>query len=317
MTGSNRLLLGLGWPTVSILAWIFRGQRSLRLTRDAVLPLVFLAIATVYSFLLPLKANIGLIDTVILFALFIAYAVLAGREETEEPDLVGPSRAIGSLPRGQRRLAIVGLFVYAAAAIGASAAPFADGLVHTGQSLGIDEFLLVQWLAPIASEAPEFLVAALLASRGKTAAALGLLLSAKLNQWTLLVGSLPLAYAAGLTTVDAHAANILGATLPLDARQVGEVWLTATQSLFGVAVLASLSLELGEAFLLAFLFLAQFIVGGLLRTALRDAPGANQEMIIFSLAYLILSVVFAVRARKVIGTLWRNSILVRERAGKL
>src|SRR5579864_2360477 len=29
MTGSNRLLLGLGWPTVSVLAWLSTGQRSL------------------------------------------------------------------------------------------------------------------------------------------------------------------------------------------------------------------------------------------------------------------------------------------------
>jgi Ca2+/Na+ antiporter len=56
--------------------------------------------------------------------------------------------------------------------------PFAEGLVQTGQKLGIDEFLLVQWLAPLASETPEFLVAALLAVRGKASASLGLLLTA-------------------------------------------------------------------------------------------------------------------------------------------
>src|SRR5215470_6094089 len=55
MTGSNRLLVGLGWPTVSRLAWLSRGTRSLHLTRDAVLPLLFLAVATIYSFVLPLK----------------------------------------------------------------------------------------------------------------------------------------------------------------------------------------------------------------------------------------------------------------------
>src|SRR5919204_593302 len=35
MTGSNRLLLGLGWPTVSVLAWLARGQSRLQLTRAA------------------------------------------------------------------------------------------------------------------------------------------------------------------------------------------------------------------------------------------------------------------------------------------
>jgi cation:H+ antiporter len=297
MTGSNRLLLGLGWPTISVLAWLFRGQRRLVLTRDAALPLSFLAVATIYSFILPLKANIGLIDSLILFALFGVYAVLAAREQTEEPDLVGPAATIGALSPGQRRLAILGLFAFAGVAIGASAEPFADGLVRTGHNLGIDEFLLVQWLAPLASEAPEFLVAALLALRGKATAGMGLLLSAKLNQWTVLVGSLPLAYSLGAGRLEA---------LPLDARQVAEVWLTAGQSLFGVAVLASLSLELGESALLAGLFLAQFIAGGVIRTALHNAAGGEAELIIFTIIYVLLSLVFAVRARRLLGIMWRK-----------
>ena len=297
MTGSNRLLLGLGWPTVAVLAWLFRGQRRLVLTRDAVLPLFFLAIATIYSFILPLKADIGLIDTLILFALFGAYAFLAAREETEEPDLVGPAATIGALPTGPRRLVIIGLFVFAGVTISASAEPFADGLVRTGHSLGIDEFLLVQWVAPLASEAPEFLVAALLAVRAKAAAGLGLLLSAKVNQWTLLVGSLPLAYSIGAGQPQA---------LPLDTRQVAEVWLTAAQSLFGVAVLASLSLELGEAALLAGLFLAQFVAGGIIRAGLRNTASGEAELIVFSIVYVLLSLVFAVRARGVLKTMWRR-----------
>src|SRR5947209_9160145 len=50
MTGSNRLLLGLGWPTVAVVAWLMTGRRVLRLERDAALALVFLALATLYSF---------------------------------------------------------------------------------------------------------------------------------------------------------------------------------------------------------------------------------------------------------------------------
>jgi cation:H+ antiporter len=297
MTGSNRLLLGLGWPTVSLLAWLARGQRVLVLDRAAGLPLLFLATATIYSFSLPLRASIGLFDSVVLIALFAVYAVFAWREQTEEPDLVGPAAIIGALDTTRRRLSILGLFVFAGVAISASAEPFADGLVRTGHVLGIDEFLLVQWLAPLASEAPEFLVAALLALRGKAAAALGLLLAAKLNQWTLLVGSLPMAYSVGA----GHAAG-----LPLDARQVGEVLLTAAQGLFGVAVLASLSFTLGEAILLAGLFLAQFVIGGLLRTALHDAQAGETELITFSVVYMLLSVIWLFRARKVFSSLWRN-----------
>lgn len=307
MTGSNRLLLGLGWPTIAILAWLSRGQRSLRLSREAVLPLAFLAVATIYSFLLPLKANIGLIDTLILFVLFGAYAFLAAREGTEEPDLVGPAATIGALPTPSRRMAILGLFAFAAVTIALSASPFADGLVHTGTALGIDEFLLVQWLAPLASEAPEFLVAALLAVRGKSSAAIGLLLSAKLNQWTLLVGSLPLAYSVGLATLPGVGGPLgaLTSALPLDGRQINEVLLTAAQGLFGVAVLVSLSLEIEEALLLAGLFLAQFVLGGVLR--LHNMGAADEELIVFSVIYLLLSLFLAFRSRRVIALLLRRA----------
>src|SRR5918912_135405 len=266
MTGSNRLLLGLGWPTVSVFAWLVSGRRVLRLERDAALALVFLALATVYSFSLPLRASVSALDSLVLIGLFGVYVVLAARQGGEEPELVGPAASIGQLPTGARRAAIVALFALAGLTIGASAEPFAEGLVHTGQTLHIDEFLLVQWLAPLASETPEFLVAILLAVRGKAAAAIGLLLSAKVNQWTVLVGSLPIAFSVGAGEA---------AALPLDQRQVGEVLLTAAQSFFGLAVLANRVFTLREAVLLAVLFLAQLIVGGLLRAGPHSSAAAS------------------------------------------
>ncbi len=288
MTGSNRLLLGLGWPMVALVAWVFGGHRLLRLDKGSGLPLAFLAIATLYAFTLPLRAGISPIDTLVLFALFIAYAVLAARQEAHEPELVGPAATIGALPTMQRRLVILALFAFAGLTIILSAESFAEGLVHSGEQLGIDEFLLVQWLAPLASEAPEFLIAGLLAFRGKGSAGLGLLLSAEVNQWMLLVGSLPLAYSIS----SGHLA-----TLPLDPRQVGEVLLTASMSMFGVAVLASLSLALMEATLLAVLFMAQLVLGGFLRAGLHSSDMASAELGWFSLLYLLLSAVFLFFAR--------------------
>ncbi len=295
MTGSNRLLLGLGWPTIAVLAWIVNRHKVLELDRGSVLPLAFLGAATIYSFTLPFRAAISPLDSVVLILLFAAYAILAARQETHEPELVGPAAVIGALPTAQRRLTVLALFAFAGVTIGISAEAFAEGLVHTGEKLGIDEFLLVQWLAPLASEAPEFLVAALLAVRGKASAALALLLSAKVNQWTLLVGSLPLAYSFG--------AGHLGA-LPLDQRQTGEVLLTAAQSLFGVAVLASLSLSLVEASLLGVLFLAQLIAGGILRAGMHSAEAAAAELLWFTVAYLVLSVLFLFHARTTIARMF-------------
>ena len=74
-------------------------------------------------------------------------------------------------------------------------------MISTGAQFGIDEFLLVQWVAPLASEFPEFLVAGLLAWRMRPDAALGALVSSTVNQWTLLIGCLPIAYAISSGTI--------------------------------------------------------------------------------------------------------------------
>ena len=147
---------------------------------------------------------------------------------------------------------MTGLFVFAAAVIVLSAEPFAESLITTGTQLGIDRFLLVQWVAPLASEAPEFIVAILFALHGKGSDAIGTLISSKVSQWTMLVGSLPVAYLAGGG----------GTALPLDGRQVEEFLLTATQALLGVAVLLTLRFPRWLAFTLLGLFAAQYAVPG-------------------------------------------------------
>jgi cation:H+ antiporter len=109
--------------------------------------------------------------------------------------------------------------------------------------------VLVQWVAPLASESPEFILAALIAARGRYDAAMTILISSKVNQWTLLIGSLPLAYSVSGGTLD---------PLTFDDRQSIEVFLTAAQSLFAVAILVSLSVNRFEAAALAGLFFTQF-----------------------------------------------------------
>ena len=95
-------------------------------------------------------------------------------------------------------------------------------------------------------------MAILFALHGKGSDAIGTLISSKVNQWTMLVGSLPLAYLVGGG----------GTALPLDGRQVEEFLLTATQALLGVAVLLTLRFPRWLAFTLLGLFAAQFAVPG-------------------------------------------------------
>ena len=242
MTGSNRLLLGLGWPFVALLfAWGVRRRgekpRGLKLHEGRRVDLGFLGMASLYSLLIPFTRRLAWYDALVLLALFGAYLWRAAQGERSEPALVGVAKQIGDLPRRTRRIMVAALFAAAASIVLIAAEPFAGALVAGGKELGIDEFLLVQWLAPLASEAPELLVAAVLALRGSDDSALGMLLSAKVNQWTLLVGSLPIAFIAGGGTASGIA---------LDARQTEEFILTAAQTILGFAVLVDLRLAIWE-----------------------------------------------------------------------
>ena len=98
--------------------------------------------------------------------------------------------------------------------------------------------------------------------RLNTSAGLGTLLSSKVNQWTLLVGSLPIVYAIS-------AGHLTG--LPLDSLQREELFLTAAQSVFAIAVLVNRRMSVREAWTLFGLFISQFVLGAVLPEDLRAA----------------------------------------------
>ena len=303
MTGANRLLIGIGWSMVVFIAWYRlrkteprpEGQRweGIELTRDHSIELGFLWVATLYSLTLPLKGSITLFDTIVLVTLFVGYTWRVSRAPAEEPHLVGPARYLGTFPVAARRASVVGLFAASGAVIWLFAHPFAESLVATGEQLHISEFLLVQWLAPLASESPELLVAGLFAWRLNTNSGLGTLVSSKVNQWTLLVGTLPLVFA--IASASTHG-------LPISDVQREELFLTAAQSFFAVAIMSNLSLSLREAGSLFALFWAQFVVGALVPESLHGI-----ERISVGILYLVLGVGILARDRRRIPLLIRDA----------
>jgi cation:H+ antiporter len=303
MTGANRLLIGIGWSMVVFIAWYRlrkteprpRGERweGIRLTRDHSIEIGFLWIATLYSLTLPLKHSISLIDTVVLVGLFAGYTWRVSRAPAEEPHLVGPPRYLGTFRVPIRRAWVIGLFLGSATVIWLFAHRFAEALTATGRTYGINEFLLVQWLAPLASEAPELLVAGLFAWRLNTNAGLGTLVSSKVNQWTLLVGTLPIVFA--ITSSSLHG-------LPISDTQREELFLTAAQSFFAVAILSNLALSLREAGYLFGLFWAQFIVGAIVPESWHAA-----ERIGVGILYLVLGIGYLLRDRRQMPRLVRDA----------
>src|SRR5215211_1229700 len=297
MTGANRLLIGIGWSMVVFIA-AYRSRtrppilREVRLDRQHSVEVAFLGLATVYSLTLPLKSQITLVDSLVLVSIFAAYTWRISQAPADEPHLVGPARRMGTFRPAWRRVTVIAMFAFAATVILLSAEHFAEALVATGQEFGISEFLLVQWLAPLASEAPELLIAGLYAWRLNTNAGLGTLVSSKVNQWTLLVGTLPIVFAIA-------AGGLHG--LPVDAHQRQELFLTAAQSFFALAVLVTLSISVREAWLLFGLFWAQFLIGAVVPHSFMGT-----ERILVGSAYLVLGIVIFARQRALIRPLIRD-----------
>ena len=89
------------------------------------------------------------------------------------------------------------MIVAAAAVVIVIANPFADALLVTGTSFGLDPYFLIQSVVPLATETPEFVIVAVLVANRRPAQGLALFLASSVSQWTLGLGALPIAYLAG------------------------------------------------------------------------------------------------------------------------
>lgn len=258
MTGANQLLIGFGWPLVILLGtWRVRRTgappmeaematpNAVNLSRSQSVDIAYLAIASIYGMTLFLKETLSPLDAVILVSIYVAYMIRLSGATPGDPHLVGPSAYIGAMPKTRRRVINYAMFAFAAAVIIMVAHEFAVSLQELGETIGISDFLLIKWLAPLASEAPELLVATLFAWRLAARTGIGALISSKVNQWTLLVGTLPIVFMI-------FAGQVHG--LPLDEVQRDELWVTATQSVFAVAIIASRTITTKEAWAMLALF---------------------------------------------------------------
>ncbi len=304
MTGANRLLIGLGWPAIALaVLWRWK-RRTTELEMSRWGEVFILAVATVYSFVLPLKGSLNLFDTVVFISIFVWYMRYVSRQEVTEPELGGPAEMIGHLPTRWRRLAAAGLFVLAGGTLLVAAEPFAEGLKLTGTGWGVSEFLLIQWLAPLASEAPEFLIVLIFAFRGHASAGFGALVSSKVNQWTLLVGMVPLTYGIACVVNDLPLAS-----MHLDERQFGELLLTSAQSLFAVMIVIDRRFRIREALILLFLFLAQFALSVGIEEIVADPVTQTNlftlEKTVFTVIYILLALLWFARHRRDVRDLLR------------
>ena len=110
----------------------------------------------------------------------------------------------------------------------------------------------------------------------------------KVNQWTLLVATLPTAY--NISWIEYESVwDVVG--LAMNNQQAMEVFLTAAQSLFAIVLILRLSISVRGALALFVLFTAQLVLQliGEVFASLAFL-GSNESRLAFSVLYVVLSV---------------------------
>jgi cation:H+ antiporter len=234
LTGATRLLLTAATAMPLLVVWLLgrRGEdaQAWSLPPARRVDLAVLFVAALYGIVLALLERVTLLDGLLLIGLYGFFLRRIRGTPDEPPAIVGVSAGLAALPRRERWTWLGGMVGVAVIVIVAVAEPFAVALQQTGAIAGVSPYLVVQSIVPAATEAPEFVVAAVLALNHRPAQGLAIFLAASVTQWTFALGVLPFAYAAGGGP----------SALPLQGHDPIEVALTVATTLMTVAALCSL-----------------------------------------------------------------------------
>jgi cation:H+ antiporter len=137
-------------------------------------------------------------------------------------------------------------------------------------------------------------------NKARSTAGFNALISSKLNQWTLLIGTLVVVYSLGLGRYGA---------LPFDQKQMGEIWITAAQSFFAIAILIDFEITVREALVLLGLFGSQVLLEFALIRDLVAVPVTSYEvLLVYTAVYVVLGLLLTVRRRAEFRRILRRSV---------
>jgi len=325
MTGANRILIGIGWAGIAALT-VYKARQTrdtavekreglfasvVHLDRDIATEVTFLFLATMWAFFVPLGGGIGVLDFTILVGIYVVYIgiIIRGDIETTEGH-AGVPAYFQDFPRAARVPVVLGLFAYSGFLIFTAVEPFAHGLEDIGTAIGVPPFFMIQWIAPLASESPELVVVTVLVYKARSTAGFNALISSKLNQWTLLIGTLVVVYSLALGQYG---------VLPFDRTQSAEIWITAAQSFFALGILVNFQISIREAVALFGLFISQVLIEF---TFLRlwqpfAAPTEDVKFVLlltYTAVYLLLGTVLLVRRRRQLRELFELAVFAARKA---
>jgi cation:H+ antiporter len=262
-TGSLRLLTGLGWPMIYAVAAFYSRRKhgrklgSIDLHDDHAVEVMGLLPPLAWFIVVWAKSSLSLVDAFVLTTTYVVYLVvllkLPPRDETVEEDEEIPRVSKWALSQTgwKRWAAVLGLLVAGGAIIFFVAEPFLVSMMALAATMGISQFVFIQWVAPFLSEFPEKTSAFAWARRVTRApVALMNMVSSNINQWGVLSAMLAVIYCLSKGEVTA---------LPFDEFQRLEILLTIVQAFLGWIFLASMSLSAYEAAGLFALWVIQFV----------------------------------------------------------
>jgi len=304
MTGANRILIGIGWAGIAVFT-VWRAAKTrdtavrnrdgwladaVTLDRAIATEVAFLFLATLWAFFVPLGGGIDAFDTLLLVGLYVTYIgiIIRGDVEASE-EHVGVPKYFQKFSLPWRPLVVLGLFAYSGAMIFTAVEPFAHGLEEIGINNGIPEFFMIQWIAPLASESPELIVVVVLVDKARSTAGFNALISSKLNQWTLLIGTLAVVFSLAYGQYG---------VLPFDQKQAAEVWITAAQSYFALAILVNFEISVREALVLFVLFISQVLLEFVIIRSLFAVPLSSYQLLLaYTAIYAVLGTALFVKRR--------------------
>ena len=260
-TGSLRLLTGVGWPLIYATAAFFyrkknkKPLRAIHLESEHAVEVFGLIVSILYFVWIYWKGTLNLYDSIFLTIIYFAYLYvlrkIPSRDEEEMDELEYIPRKILSFRKLYRNAIIIGLFSGGGLILYFVAHPFLDSMLAVAVTLGVSQFVFVQWVSPFLSEFPEKVSAFHWARQIRSAPmALMNMVSSNINQWTMLIAMIPIVYSYGVGS----AAGIV-----FDAHQKEEILLTLAQAFVGFMLLLNMHFSWYEAAGLFILWFAQFV----------------------------------------------------------
>jgi cation:H+ antiporter len=260
LTGSLRLLTGVGLPLVFFVSYFYnrkhRNGSTIHIEKAHSIEIVFFAIGILYLFVVYLKGNLNIIDGMVMLGIYLVYLFfltkLPSREREEQSSMEYiPAKIIGM--KGVYRTATISLlFIIGGIGLVLVVDPFIESMKSVALSVGITEFIFIQWVSPFLSEFPEKLSAFYWAKK-KQGATMGLMniTSSTINQLTLLPAMLPFIYS-----------YAVGGITPIafDAYQKSELLLTFAQCSTTILLLVDMKFSLYEAGCMFIVWCIQFIM---------------------------------------------------------